>query len=795
MISKIARTVKELLFKNNRVEQPGQKASQEPIDPLAQIISMRKATLEGSGMALRSVEDFPMVEDYLKVQVLQDGQESIAMDSVALEKVAMDDCGSGCAGPGLPFSGENQYTSNPLLQGWYVSQSFIGYQSCAIIAQHWLVNKACSMPGEDAVRNGWEINVADDVKLSEDQLNKIKKFDKDLNVKHHLSEFVRFTNIFGIRVVLFHVESDDPKYYEKPFNADGVRKGSYKGIRQIDPYWMMPMLSAESTSDPTSMHFYDPEFWIISGRRYHRSHLVIGRGPEVADYLKPTYSFGGIPLTQRIYERIYAAERTANEAPLIAMDKRMTVLQVDTKKVALNQSDFMNRIQNWIMFKDNHAVKVLGTNESAMQFDTNLADFDSVIMSQYQLVSAISKVPATKLLGTSPKGFNATGEFEAKSYTQELESIQENLCTPLLQRHHLLALRSMGLDVETEIVWNPTDSPTMAELADLNAKKISASVELINSGQISPDEGRNRLKVDKNSGYVLLSDDNANENIGMSPENIAAFEKAASEETKASAATGTAEAHQTTAGAQVEKVQGEEKDGLALGATAGKEPSEPPPPAGNANEHAATIALNSLAEALSSIAGYLMPEGKVHGGDLDSRSVKNGIGRGVSPSIAGIKDHVGPMDVTKLPKMKLNGRVIVIENPKGSIRSGQNLDGTSWRSKMDHHYGYIRGVEGADGDDLDCFIGPDLASPNTFVINQKDPNTKEFDEHKCMIGFKSQEDAVNAYRAAYSDDWEGFDSCVPMTNDQFQQWICNSPLEEKCIGQTQSFPQTDKATK
>jgi hypothetical protein len=34
-------------------------------------------------------------------------------------------------------------------------------------------------------------------------------------------------------------------YYEKPFNPDGITEGSYKGISQVDPYWMMPMLTAE----------------------------------------------------------------------------------------------------------------------------------------------------------------------------------------------------------------------------------------------------------------------------------------------------------------------------------------------------------------------------------------------------------------------------------------------------------------------------------------------------------------------------------------------------------------------
>ena len=47
------------------------------------------------------------------------------------------------------------------------------------------------------------------------------------------------------------------------------------------------------------------------------------------DTLKPSYNYGGIPLPQLIYERVYAAERTANEAPQLALSKRTSVLKVN----------------------------------------------------------------------------------------------------------------------------------------------------------------------------------------------------------------------------------------------------------------------------------------------------------------------------------------------------------------------------------------------------------------------------------------------------------------------------------
>src|ERR1700748_1440540 len=48
----------------------------------------------------------------------------------------------------------------PALQiGWFAKHSFIGHQLCAMLAQHWFINKACYTPARDAMRNGYDISI------------------------------------------------------------------------------------------------------------------------------------------------------------------------------------------------------------------------------------------------------------------------------------------------------------------------------------------------------------------------------------------------------------------------------------------------------------------------------------------------------------------------------------------------------------------------------------------------------------------------------------------------------------
>lgn len=396
-----------------------------------------------------------------------------------------------------------------LVLNWYGNQGFIGFQMCAILAQHWLIEKACSMAPRDAVRMGYQIKSADGSDLDPERLKQITKLNNEkYRLDWNLEQFARFNRIFGTRVAIFKVKSEDPKYYEKPFNPDGVTKGSYEGISQVDPYWMTPALTFEDGADPSSIDFYQPTYWNIGGRKYHRSHLAFIVYNEVPDILKPTYRYAGVSLPQKIYERVYGAERTANEAPLLAMTKRLNTFKMDTTQAFTNEQQFCDSLQFYNTLRDNYGMRVYGLNEEVGQLDTSLADLDSVIMTQYQLVAAIANVPSTKLLGTTPKGFSSTGEYEEANYHEELESIQTHELDPLMQRHLLMLARSeFGKDVDFIAVWNELDSPTAKEAAEIEKIEADTCSVLAQTGAIDGVDIRKRLATDPSSGFFGISDE------------------------------------------------------------------------------------------------------------------------------------------------------------------------------------------------------------------------------------------------------------------------------------------------
>jgi len=383
---------------------------------------------------------------------------------------------------------------------WFGAHSFIGYQACAILSQHWLIDLASTAPVEDSIRKGWKITKNDGEEFDEKVMAKILSKDKKMKLKERLINFGVFGRKYGLRVAIFQVESSDPDYYELPFNIDGVKKGSYKGIIMNDPYYCYPELRNNSTN-ANSQDFYEPEFWVIAGRRYHKSHCIIFRHSEVAQILKPSYIYGAISLTQQIFESVYNAEVTAAEIPQLIQNMRLYVMHMDLSQALLNPELMDEKLGQLANVRNNYGVQAIGEEESLEQLQTSLMGLDDLVAGRYKLVASVAQMPVCKIMKTDVSGGLQKGSPEEAIYHETLESLQTKL-EPFLDRHYQLLIKSeLGISDEIDIVWEKLDAMTEKEAADVNATKAQTASTYAMIGALSPEDIRQQLITDKNSDY------------------------------------------------------------------------------------------------------------------------------------------------------------------------------------------------------------------------------------------------------------------------------------------------------
>lgn len=390
------------------------------------------------------------------------------------------------------------------MAAYFLQRTSPGYAMCAHIAKHWLVDKAIGLPARDAMRKGWKIQTQDT-----EIIRRLGDLDDKMDIALRLRDFIRMGRTFGGQLALFDIATENPnEYYEQPFNLDGVQRGAYKGIILIDPVDVSPILTADATQDPASPMYMKPTYWLIGGRRYHHTHVMQFTPYPVPKMARHSRNYFGVSVPERIYERVYGAERIADEAPALVMTKRLMTVGVEGLADA-NERIIESNLAWLSDVRDNFGVMLNDGQTTVQQLETSLTDLDAVTMTHYQLVAAAAGVPATKLLGTSPKGFNATGEYDEESYRQDLESLQEADLLPLLKRHYEIGCRHLGITDVPDVQFNPLDSPTAKEQEEIDLAKAQRDQILSAAGAIDGYDIRERVSKDEDSPYfgVSLDDD------------------------------------------------------------------------------------------------------------------------------------------------------------------------------------------------------------------------------------------------------------------------------------------------
>lgn len=133
--------------------------------------------------------------------------------------------------------------------------------------------------------------------------------------------------------------------------------------------------------------------------------------------------------------------------------------------------------------------------------------------------------------------------------------------------------------------------------------------------------------------------------------------------------------------------------------------------------------------------------------------------------------------------LSFGGYDFTVETPKGVTRSGKDEQGKPWSVTMHDTYGYILGKIGVDGDHIDMFINDaadlDTFDGNVYVVDQVNPETGEFDEHKVMYGYPDEAAATKAYLSNYSKGWKGLGKVTSVPKVTFDKWLESSDRKTK----------------
>lgn len=417
---------------------------------------------------------------------------------------------------------------NPRILRHFVSRAFIGYPACTILGQHEVIGLCCAMPAEDAIAPGFTLSCVSEDHKKDDKhiqtettwLELMQQNALDDGVDELCIKFGTYKRLYGIGIAIPRVKLTEGHTFEEPYDPSFIEEGSFKGFTVIDPSRIAWDFDANTLFDPLSEWYQKPEFLRLvtqtsdveglgAERRMHRSWVITSNYREVGEDLLSTYMYGGQPLPQILYERVFCADTLANEIIALAMSKRTVVMDVNLKELMMQPKKIENLIKRVNYYRTNNSIylKDIQQQGQVMQLETSLTDLQPLSSQQFQYCAAYAGIPMTKLFKNVPSGLQATGQYEVEDYEQTIKPIRKDNVR-LLNRYFEMKIHSDypdRSDLQIKVVFNPFISPKAAEVQQIASQKASMVCQLMMNNVITATEGRALLKRGESDVFDVIS--------------------------------------------------------------------------------------------------------------------------------------------------------------------------------------------------------------------------------------------------------------------------------------------------
>lgn len=404
--------------------------------------------------------------------------------------------------------------NNTLVNSW-----FLGYQEYSILSQNGIIQNIIQSYSQDCVREWIDIKSVSNKK--DDKADKIKilnaAFEK-FKVREKFKNAMELTIMFGGCKIYPKIKGDDsmeggPELTTE-FYKEKIGKGDLLYLKVIEPLYATPIKF--NATNPLLEDYYLPSEWSILATQIHASRLCHFAYNYVPTLLKPVYWFNGMPLVQLCLDYIMGFETVRQNVVGVSGRYNINVLKTNMNALLQNEGSLKmtlkQRLQVAQQLQNNFSIFVLNnepTNpEEWQQFNMTIAGLDALLNQNAELVCAVARIPAIKLFGTSPKGFNATGDNELRIYYDLIRSIQMSVMHPPLQQiFELIQINEFGkIDPDLQIHFKPLWTETAMESSQIQLNKMNINVGYVTGSILTVEEVRKSLNTDPHSGYSDLAE-------------------------------------------------------------------------------------------------------------------------------------------------------------------------------------------------------------------------------------------------------------------------------------------------
>jgi hypothetical protein len=402
-------------------------------------------------------------------------------------------------------------------QGGFCGLGFPGYSYLSELTQKAEYRAPSEVIAQEMTREWIELRGG-----SEEEIAAMTQCCEDMNVRGWYEQLIAIDGQFGRAQLAVNIKGQESdKRRRLPLVIDkegrgGVTKGSLLGFKPVEPIWSTP--NAYNSIRPEREDFYRPDIWYVVGVPTHQTRLLTFISRPMPDILKPTYNFSGMSLSQLIEPYVIRWLKTVDSVNRMISMYSTSGIRTNMQATLAGDDegpggsmDVFKRMQLFTQMRDNRGLLMLDkASEEWFQFNTPLSGLSDLQAQAQEHMAFPTHIPLVKLTGATPTGLNASSEGEIKVFYDYIAGLQKSAWVNNNLRM-VLAIIQLHLwgKVNPKITheWVALDSPTDKEESEMRKADGDRDAAYVNAGVVSQDEVRERLRMEKRSGYSFLKGD------------------------------------------------------------------------------------------------------------------------------------------------------------------------------------------------------------------------------------------------------------------------------------------------
>lgn len=405
-----------------------------------------------------------------------------------------------------------------LQMGMYGSMaSFLGYGALQNIAQNGMIRACVETVADDMTRNWIELTREGEDNTSaeaDEQIKALQEEMKRLELQKVFHEACSMTGYYGGCLLYLDTGASgqellNPLNLDPRISMEARDKGFLKAVRVVDPINVFP--GDYNSSDPLRGDYYMPRTWWVLGQQVHASRLLRIVANEAPLVFRPAYNFLGIPQAQILWDYVIHFGDNRNSANRLLNKFSTMVFKTAMADILNGSADNLNtldaRMQILVHNRSNDGVIAIDKDaEDVVKIETPLSGVTDIVRQSLEILAAMNRTPAVKLLGISPSGFNATGESDLRNYYDHIASQQEKVIRHALRTTLDIMQISLfgGVDKSIDFTFCPLSEEDKASKAMTNQTTVNTLCALLDRDVISVEEVRAALIEDPDSGLNSL---------------------------------------------------------------------------------------------------------------------------------------------------------------------------------------------------------------------------------------------------------------------------------------------------